>query len=52
MAKKTVATIQRGEGRSFAKVIKMVKSPKTGAYMLSCKCKISWIYVKARMKNT
>ena len=24
MAKKTVATIQRGEGRSFAKVIKMV----------------------------
>jgi hypothetical protein len=33
MAKKTVATIQRGEGRSFAKVIKMVKSPKTGAYM-------------------
>ncbi len=33
MAKKTVATIQKGEGRSFAKVIKMVKSPKTGAYM-------------------
>ena len=33
MAQKTVATIQRGEGRSFAKVIKMVKSPKTGAYM-------------------
>jgi hypothetical protein len=33
MAKKTVATIQRGEVRSFAKVIKMVKSPKTGAYM-------------------
>jgi len=33
MAKKTVASIQKGEGRSFAKVIKMVKSPKTGAYM-------------------
>lgn len=33
MAKKTVATIQKGEGRSFAKVIKMVKSPKTGAYV-------------------
>jgi hypothetical protein len=33
MAKKTVATIQRGEGRPFAKVIKMVNSPKTGAYM-------------------
>jgi hypothetical protein len=33
MAKKTVASIQKGEGRSFAKVIKMVKSPKTGAYI-------------------
>ncbi len=33
MAKKTVATIQKGEGRAFAKVIKMVKSPKTGAYV-------------------
>ncbi|MBO5799165.1 MAG: DUF4295 domain-containing protein [Paludibacteraceae bacterium] len=33
MAKKAVATLQRGEGRGYAKVIKMVKSPKTGAYM-------------------
>ncbi|MDD3406115.1 MAG: DUF4295 domain-containing protein [Sphingobacteriia bacterium] len=33
MAKKAVATLQRGEGRSFSKVIKMVKSPKTGAYV-------------------
>lgn len=33
MAKKTVATLQKGEGRSFSKVIKMVKSPKTGAYV-------------------
>jgi len=33
MAKKTVASIQKGEGRAYAKVIKMVKSPKTGAYM-------------------
>ncbi|MBO4370069.1 MAG: DUF4295 domain-containing protein [Paludibacteraceae bacterium] len=33
MAKKTVATLQKGEGRAFAKVIKMVKSPKTGAYI-------------------
>jgi len=33
MAKKAVASLQKGEGRSFAKVIKMVKSPKTGAYM-------------------
>ncbi|MBQ1986935.1 MAG: DUF4295 domain-containing protein [Muribaculaceae bacterium] len=33
MAKKVVATLQKGEGRTFSKVIKMVKSPKTGAYM-------------------
>ena len=35
MAKKTVATLARQvkEGRSYTKVIKMVKSPKTGAYI-------------------
>ena len=33
MAKKAVATLQKGEGRSYAKVIKMMKSPKTGAYV-------------------
>ena len=33
MAKKVVATLQKGEGRSYAKVIKMIKSPKTGAYV-------------------
>ena len=35
MAKKVVATLQTGkkEGRSYTKVIKMVKSPKTGAYV-------------------
>ena len=32
MAKKAVASLQKGEGRAYAKVIKMVKSPKTGAY--------------------
>jgi hypothetical protein len=32
MAKKVVATLKTGEGKTFAKVIKMVKSPKTGAY--------------------
>ena len=32
MAKKTVASLQKGEGKAFTKVIKMVKSPKTGAY--------------------
>ncbi|MDD7343096.1 MAG: DUF4295 domain-containing protein [Bacteroidales bacterium] len=33
MAKKTVATLQTGEGRTYSKVIKMVRSPKTGAYV-------------------
>ena len=34
MAKKTVASLHDGskEGRAYTKVIKMVKSPKTGAY--------------------
>jgi hypothetical protein len=32
MAKKTVATLQNKDGRSYTKVIKMFKSPKTGAY--------------------
>ena len=32
MAKKVVATLQKGEGRTYSKVIKVVKSAKTGAY--------------------
>ncbi|MBM3404204.1 MAG: DUF4295 domain-containing protein [Bacteroidetes bacterium] len=32
MAKKVVATLQ-SSGKDFAKVIRMVKSPKTGAYV-------------------
>ncbi len=32
MAKKAVASLQKGEGKGHTKVIKMVKSPKTGAY--------------------
>ena len=32
MAKKAVASLQKGAGKGFAKVIKMTKSPKTGAY--------------------
>lgn len=32
MAKKTVATLSKGGAKDFTKVIKMVKSPKTGAY--------------------
>ena len=35
MAKKTVASLHEDskEGRAYTKVIKMVKSPKTGAYI-------------------
>lgn len=32
MAKKVVATLKTTSGKDFAKVIRMVKSPKTGAY--------------------
>ncbi len=32
MAKKTVASLQKGEGRTYSKVICVVKSAKTGAY--------------------
>lgn len=33
MAKKTVATLQTGASKKMTKVIKMVKSPKSGAYV-------------------
>jgi len=32
MAKKAVASLQKGEGRTYAKVIKMVKSPAKNSY--------------------
>jgi hypothetical protein len=32
MAKKVVATLKKADGKSYAKVIKAVKSAKTGAY--------------------
>ena len=32
MAKKVVATLKTSTGKDYAKVIRMVKSPKTGAY--------------------
>lgn len=32
MAKKVVATLKSGKGNNFTKIIKMTKSPKTGAY--------------------
>ena len=33
MAKETVASLQKGEGRTYSKIIKMEKSPKTGAHV-------------------
>ena len=33
MAKKAVASFKKADGRTYSKVIKMVKSPKTGAYI-------------------
>ena len=35
MAKKAVATLQTGDKEKFVKVVKLVKSPKTGAYMFA-----------------
>ena len=32
MAKKVVATLKSGKGNNFTRVIKMVRSAKTGAY--------------------
>ena len=32
MAKKVVASLQKGGGKEHTKVVKMVKSPKSGAY--------------------
>lgn len=32
MAKKVVATLKKADGKSFAKVIRAIKSEKTGAY--------------------
>jgi hypothetical protein len=33
MAKKVVATLKSGDSSQFTKVVRMVKSPKTGAYV-------------------
>ncbi len=35
MAKKVVATLKTSTGKNFAKVIRMVRSPKTNAFMFS-----------------
>ena len=37
MAKKVVATLKTSTGKSFAKVIRMVRSEKTGAYMVGAR---------------
>ena len=34
MAKKVVASLKDGSSKKMTKVVKMVKSPKTGAYIL------------------
>lgn len=33
MAKKSVATLQKGAGKGHSKVIRMIKSPETGGYI-------------------
>jgi len=33
MAKKVVATLKKTDGKGYSKVIRMVRSEKTGAYM-------------------
>ena len=33
MAKKVIATLKTGAGKTFTRCIKMVKSPKSGAYL-------------------
>ncbi|MBP1668249.1 MAG: hypothetical protein H6Q21_615 [Bacteroidetes bacterium] len=33
MAKKVIATLKTGTGATFTRCIKMVRSPKTGAYI-------------------
>ena len=35
MAKKAISTLHASDGRTYSKVVKMVKSPKTGAYVFS-----------------
>ncbi|MBS1447196.1 MAG: DUF4295 domain-containing protein [Odoribacter sp.] len=50
MAKKVVATLKTGDGRGYAKVIKMVKSPKSGAYTFKQQM-ISTDEVKAYLKK-
>ena len=41
MAKKVVATLKKKDGKGLTKVIKMVKSEKTGAYIFKQKLVLS-----------
>ncbi len=50
MAKKVVATLQKKGGKGITKIIKMVKSPKTGAYIFKEKF-ISSDKAKDALKN-
>jgi len=43
MAKKVVATLQKKDGKGVTKVVKMVKSPKTGAYIFKEKTELGYI---------
>ena len=45
MAKKTVASLQKGEGPTFTKVIVMVKPPKTGGFLLFFLFCISFVVI-------
>ena len=51
MAKKTVASIQKGEGRTYSKVIIMEKSPKTGAYVFKEETKVLTDYFHETILN-
>lgn len=46
MAKKVVATLKTGDGKDYIKCIKMIKSPKTGAYQLK-----ESVVVNSRVKD-
>ena len=53
MAKKTVATLHEGskDGRAYTKVIKMVKSPKTGAYIFDEQMVPAYIFDEQMVPN-
>lgn len=50
MAKKTVATLQKKGAKGVTKIVKMVKSPKTGAYIFKEKV-VSTESAKQELKN-